>query len=229
MTETEWLACTDPTPMLQFLKANASGRKLRLFAIACCRPIEHLFPDERCNNALRVAERYAEGIVGAAELHAAWEMADEVAQGLNDLRQTQGIPAKVVSWAAANDAAFTVEESAFECAEVICQDYSFPQENALAWAAVWPRTREGFCLSALREIFGNPFRPVVLDSRWLTSTVVDLATSAIYDQRAFDRMPILADSLMDAGCDSDDILNHCRQIGEHARGCWALDLLLSKS
>jgi hypothetical protein len=76
-----------------------------------------------------------------------------------------------------------------------------------------------------RDIFGNPFRPVTLDPRWQTSTVVDLA-AAIYQERAFDRMPILADALMDAGCDNDDILNHCRGPGPHVRGCWPLDLLL---
>jgi hypothetical protein len=41
-------------------------------------------------------------------------------------------------------------------------------------------------------------------------------------------MPILADALMDAGCDNEDMLNHCRQPGEHAKGCWLIDLLLSK-
>jgi hypothetical protein len=52
---------------------------------------------------------------------------------------------------------------------------------------------------------------------------------AIYDERAFERMPILADALEDAGCDDQDILNHCRQSGEHVRGCWVLDLLLGKA
>jgi hypothetical protein len=67
-----------------------------------------------------------------------------------------------------------------------------------------------------------------MNPAWLTPTVVTLATG-IYLDRAFDRMPILTDALQDAGCDNDDILNHCRQTGEHWRGCWALDLLLGKS
>jgi hypothetical protein len=78
------------------------------------------------------------------------------------------------------------------------------------------------------DIFGNPFRPVTLNPSWLTTTVHSLA-SGIYDDRAFDRLPILADALQDAGCDNEDILCHCRQTGEHVRGCWALDLLLNKS
>jgi hypothetical protein len=79
----------------------------------------------------------------------------------------------------------------------------------------------------LRDIFGNPFRPVTLDPRWLSSTVLDLAHT-LYDEPVFDRMPILADALMDAGCDSEEIINHCRGTGPHARGCWVVDLILRK-
>jgi hypothetical protein len=79
----------------------------------------------------------------------------------------------------------------------------------------------------LRDIFGNPFRPVTLDPRWLTSSVLDLAR-VIYDERAFERMPVLADALMDAGCDNDHILVHCRGDSPHVRGCWVVDLLLGK-
>jgi hypothetical protein len=78
-----------------------------------------------------------------------------------------------------------------------------------------------------RDIFGNPFRAVTLDPQWLTSTVLLLARG-IYEDRAFDRLPILADALMDAGCDSADILDHLRGPGPHARGCWVLDLILGK-
>jgi hypothetical protein len=44
----------------------------------------------------------------------------------------------------------------------------------------------------------------------------------------FDQMPVLADALQDAGCDNTDILNHCRQPGEHVRGCWVVDLLTGR-
>lgn len=81
----------------------------------------------------------------------------------------------------------------------------------------------------LRDIFGNPFRPVVADPSWLTSTVVALA-QGIYDERAYDRMPILADALQDAGCDNERVLSHCRDPQQvHVRGCWVVDLLLGKT
>jgi hypothetical protein len=76
-------------------------------------------------------------------------------------------------------------------------------------------------------IFGNPFHPVTLEQTWLTTNVTALA-QAIYDERAFERMPIIGDALEDAGCDNADILNHCRQPGEHVRGCWVVDLVLGK-
>jgi hypothetical protein len=81
-----------------------------------------------------------------------------------------------------------------------------------------------------RCIFGNPFGPVAINPAWLTwndGTIPKLA-QAIYDDRAFDRLPILSDALEESGCSDQDILNHCRQLTEHVRGCWALDLVLGK-
>ena len=66
-----------------------------------------------------------------------------------------------------------------------------------------------------------------IDPRWLTSTVIDLA-QVIDEERAFDRIPILADALMDAGCDNEEIIAHCRSESPHIRGCWVVDLLLGK-
>ncbi len=42
-------------------------------------------------------------------------------------------------------------------------------------------------------------------------------------------MPILGDALMDAGCDNEEVVSHCRSNGLHVRGCWVLDLILEKS
>jgi hypothetical protein len=79
----------------------------------------------------------------------------------------------------------------------------------------------------LRDIFGNPFRTVALSTDWCTETAVALARQ-MYASRDFSAMPILADALQDAGCTSDDILNHCRGPGPHVRGCWVVDLLLAR-
>ena len=87
---------------------------------------------------------------------------------------------------------------------------------------------DGQLAALLRDIFGNPFRPVAFDPSWRTDTVVSLARQ-MYELREFSAMPILADALQDAGCDSADILDHCRDVTTaHVRGCWVVDLVLAK-
>jgi hypothetical protein len=88
--------------------------------------------------------------------------------------------------------------------------------------------------AVLRCLFGNPFRPVSVNPAWQTPDVRSLA-EGIYEERAFDRLPILADALEEAGCTDPAILGHCRAIlghcrdrGEHARGCWVIDLLTGR-
>jgi hypothetical protein len=88
------------------------------------------------------------------------------------------------------------------------------------------REHEAQC-GILRDIFGNPFRPVTFSPAWQTDTVVSLARQ-MYESRDFSAMPILADALQGAGCDNADILDHCRGPGPHVRGCWVLDLVLGK-
>ncbi|OAI42267.1 hypothetical protein AYO40_00035 [Planctomycetaceae bacterium SCGC AG-212-D15] len=79
----------------------------------------------------------------------------------------------------------------------------------------------------VRELFGNPFRPIAMDRAWLSATVCQLSAS-IYVERGFERLPILADALEDAGCTAGELLKHLRQPSPHVRGCWALDLVLGK-
>ncbi|HYV39293.1 MAG TPA: hypothetical protein VE988_26630 [Gemmataceae bacterium] len=83
----------------------------------------------------------------------------------------------------------------------------------------------------LRCIFSNPFRQVPIAGRsllaWNDSTIPKLA-QAIYEAQAFDRLPVLADALEEAGCQDEDMLNHCRRPGVHVKGCWVFDLVLGK-
>ncbi len=83
----------------------------------------------------------------------------------------------------------------------------------------------------LRCIVGNPFRTVPIEPAvlaWNDGTVPQIA-AGIYDERAFDRLPVLADALLDAGCDDEELLDHCRSKEPHGRGCWAIDLLIGKA
>jgi hypothetical protein len=83
-------------------------------------------------------------------------------------------------------------------------------------------------IQILHCVVGNPFRPVAFDPSWRTSTAFALA-EGVYADRAFDRLPILADALEDAGCDAAELLAHLRGDGPHARGCWVVDLVLGKA
>src|SRR5262249_38059409 len=101
-------------------------------------------------------------------------------------------------------------------------------KNANRWEDCQPQA------DLVREVLGNPFRPVTLDPPWRTPTVKALALTA-YDDRVPSTgtldpacLAVLADALEDAGCDNADLLSHLRGPGPHVRGCWALDLLLGK-
>jgi len=223
MTEQEWLACADPQPMLGFLRDKASDRKLRLFACACCRRIWRFLQDERSRAAVAASERFADKQIRRAELVAAQQQAmlgkkrfDEYVHPAENAAASVARPSIVPRWVAQLTARAVGNDAVWSVAQAL------PGSRANA------TSNEAQCQAALlREIFGNPFRPVAFDPIWLTSNVVALARP-IYDEKTFDHLPILADALEDAGCTNQDILDHCRQPGEHVRGCWALDLILGR-
>jgi len=191
MTEAEWLACADPQPMLEFLRGKGD-RKLRLFSVGFCRTEwNNLRPLDEAQNAVIVAERWADQLASQDDIDAA------------SRPLAPAMPFAVRG----------IFLDAYSAAEVATHTGDVKRER---------QTRLLHC------IFGPlPFRSITFDPTWLTPTVINLA-QAIYDDRAFDRMPILADALEDAGCTNQDILSHCRQPGVHVRGCWVVDLLLDK-
>ena len=223
MTALRWRKTTDPQPMLEFLGERASDRKLRLFGCACCRRVWHLAKSPKLKQALTLLENFIEGKAKDSDRGRAHSLGGQVLQSnLSDGQQCLG--AEV--WKAARK---TFKRS----------DYQFYDFGESAAAALGYQAREPYPAffvakeaeraeqaKLVREMFGDPFRPVPFDAAWRTSDVLLLA-QGIYTGRAFDRMPILADALQDAGCDSDDLLSHLRDTAAvHVRGCWALDLVL---
>jgi hypothetical protein len=206
VTEAEWLACTDLAPMVDFLRATAKGnRKFVLFEAGCCRRFWEQMTDPRSRRAVEVAERYADGRTTNKEVADAARGAEEAAFGTVDWRGTpEGIMAKACAWQALKNTG----ETPF----------------VTSWGL------PGDC-EILRDLFGNPFRPVALAPTWLAwngGALVKLA-QAIYDERRFGDLPVLADALEEAGCMDADILGHCRSGGEHVRGCWVVDLVLGET
>ena len=253
MTEAEWLGCTNLWRMLHYLFCNSndplvrnyysfevdllepdgrrleiSERKLRLFYSACCRHVSSLVPELDITRLIEVGERFADGLVSEDELAAAKKSADTL---LQHCRSARG---EVDSWVALAlssclgevwvNGKQTIVQAALAVSEMkhaSLVDGNLPLDPLESQEQA----------NLLRCITGPlPFRSVATDPQWLTwndGTVGKLA-QGIYEARAFDRMPELADALKQGGCTNQDILNHCGGPGSHVRGCWVLDLVLAK-
>ena len=249
MTEAEWVACDDPRPMLEFLRDKGSDRKVRLFAVACCSPLMPLIEDPICRTALEVTDRFANDEATKAELEAAiaklhydgpwydsgprdWETIENIR-----FRASAAAAIYCASGGSVIDQRWSVTTgAAVDCSiEMIAFLQEAAYEMADAQGISWKefshsyKAQRNVHAQLLRCVFGPLlYRLITRDPSWLTTTVVALA-QPIYNERSFETMPILADALEDAGCTHADMLNHCRQPGEHVRGCWVVDLLLNKS
>jgi len=219
MTEPEWQTCGDPKLMLEFLKGKASDRKLRLFTCACCRVIWSSLTLKHSREAVETAEQFADGLADGKVLNRAYSLAIEAVgrrawvadrrrRFVDQPRITKGY--RYLSLAA--EAAHVHKPFLIGRLRAVYLD---PELRAIA-------------PGLLREVFGPSPGLQIFDPSWLTSAVVSLA-EGIYTDRAFDRLPILADASQDAGCEHTDVLNHCRSDGPHVRGCWVVDLLLGKA
>jgi hypothetical protein len=223
MSEAEWLACADPAAVLRELewRCNAeevvlyrSHRKLRLFAVACCRAVWSRLTDERSRRAVAVAERDAHGLATKNERQRAImalrsnEEPDETYPALDGFF--------VAAWTC-NQEKQLIENAPHYLARLVRLGLQPAAQAAL-----------------LRDIFGSPYRPAIPVRRsvgwfrWNDGLVPRLARE-IYDGRLWGKMPLLADALLDAGCEEEELIQHCQSEGPHVRGCWAVDLILGKS
>jgi hypothetical protein len=214
MTEVDWFAGTDPQGMLEHLEGKASQRKLRLFACACCRqnPVWCYLTEPESRNAVEASEQFAEGLVTRDQLTAAMLLA----------------PPGHRTGGGTNPRRLSLASQALRAA--------LATTRADSWQAAMETLRLTMNLldsaqgPLLLESFGVlPFRPALIDPvvlRWNDGTIPKLA-QVIYDEQAFDRMPILADALQDAGCDDEELVSHFLGTGPHCRGCWALDAVLN--
>lgn len=203
MTDTEWERCTDPVAMLEFLRGRGpvDGRKLRLFAVACLRRVWDWI-DERGRAAITTAERYADGLAGPGELRAA--------------RLACRAAGSQASWyAAASDPFIAARNAALSAQSGYAPGPAREAERATQAAL-------------LRDILGNPLRAAPTIARaCLTADAIALA-AIIAAESAFERLPLLASLLVEAGCPNQDVQDHCRVPRPHVRGCWVLDLVLGR-
>lgn len=246
MTETKWLACGNPDAMLEFLllrkllKGKESERKLRLLACAACRRQWARFqPHSRA--VIEVNERYADSASTheqVLELIRVHRIVDEdgylrydcapderYAELISGERMLGRMSVQTLM------SGLSIEKSERRMIGRASTGTVDMVQNGPSDEDAGQRSERKSQAALIREIFGNPFRPAKCRKSWLrwnSRTIPNLA-EAIYEEWAFDRLPILGDALEDAGCTNPEVLNHCRQRGEHFRGCWVVDLLLGKA
>jgi hypothetical protein len=226
MTEHQWLSETNPFRLIDFVGGRLSDRKGALFGCACCRIIWYLLVERDTRRAIEVTERFENGevskrarVLAARKARIMMHKADQTY-----LQTPEGLPSMAAhARALATHAAATLATTGYyrHLVHQILDAFSMEQ---VATDSRPLHTGERVC-AALRDIVGNPFRAQVVQG-W-GAACNDLA-AGIVRSAGFDRLPILADALEDAGCTDAEILNHCRQPGEHWRGCWVVDLILGK-
>src|SRR6516162_218503 len=138
MTEQEWSESADPWKMLEFLKGRAGDRKSRLFAVSCCRGVRPLLKPKLTRRVVTIAERYAEGKASGSELRSAFLA----------LRERTEPAAKAARWAASEDAG-EAARLAREWVRVLVASTRGGEDS--------PRQAD-----LLRDLIGNPYRPVTL-------------------------------------------------------------------
>jgi hypothetical protein len=231
MTEAEWLGCTDPGPMLDFLRGTTSKRKRRLLIVGFCRHVWDLL-SEWGRRPVEMAERFADGHATTQELEEARWTADSNVVEEDGLHQQAELDRSLAR--SPEDEELFLRELRHRqgrlLAAMLAHTSTFPDEwlepRELHTGGSW-KTAAGL----VRCLSGNPYHPLpTIDPSWLAwngGTIPKLA-EVIYNDRAFDRLPVLADALEDAGCTEAEILAHCRSGGDHVRGCWVVDVLLGK-
>ncbi|WP_232069664.1 hypothetical protein [Gemmata massiliana] len=208
---------------------------MRFFAFSCCRFAWPAVTDERSQRVIEIAELHAVNLAtqnqfddAISDAYAARCEAQMVRENLfaASAPHIDHVRATSLSAAIATHVAWSAAANGFYNG-MLAQT-----RDVLAFRmmldAKGNQILTGEMCHALRDIFGNPFRSVRFSPEWRTNTALALAEQ-IYAARDFSAMPVFADALQDAGCDNDDILNHCRSANQvHARGCWVVDLVMSR-
>lgn len=216
LTEDEWQLSDDSLTMLQCLHDKVSERKVRLFASACCRQVGPFAEAPRARRALDVADLYADGQASGEELQLLLFGHDPRESGWG-----AGFFAEAVAGLL----------SPYDLSYLTVPGHAARARRDVLRAADWScALREQAHI--LRDVTGYLYHPLVVTPTWLFAhggDIVRQLAQAIYQDRTFADLPILADALEDTGCTDGVILDHLRGPGPHARGCWVLDLILQNA
>jgi hypothetical protein len=229
----EWMTSEAPWPMFQWLaglERKVSPRKLRLYGLALCRLILGLEQDDDCAAGIALAKAMT---FGAAEAPHIAKMRSRLRSKIEDLmknyRSFDSEAFGAILWRTkAVHYLYQDDDDYLSDAPIYPNDPQLTEVYCAAGYAItgWPYGVE-LAPDLLREVLGNPFRPVPILPQWRTPEVVNLAQTIFQDER-FDRLPELAMALATAGCMDERILAHCRRPNDHVRGCWVVDLVLGR-
>ncbi len=230
MTADDWDASTSLEELVASCALPEGHRALRLFNAACARRVEHLMPDDDARRLVTLAERRADGLLEDSDwLQAVFETVDPYVgnEAARDLAGGATFGVLMHLHRTEHDSILHLAKSVVEARAFLAYHGGHPTSVSLDdWMRQAVEGEAKAVCDLFRCVCGNPFRPVELNPSWLTSTVRALA-AGIDSQRDFERMPILADALQDAGCESEAVLRHCRDPRHvHAHGCWVVDRVL---
>ena len=222
MTEEEWLNAAGPKAIVPAV-GGQPARKRRLWAIACVRRLVDCWNGfgDFYAAALGAGDAYADDAAQRAALVAVRRRVAAEQRELESSHDEYRYYFTCICWAvwlALDPADVNLAELAIRVSDATHDRYERPD-----WEA-----EDRVYGSVARCVFGNPYRSVASDRRWRTADVLGMARG-IYEERAFDRLPILADALQDAGCADEQLLGHGRGPGPHVRGYWVVDLVLGKA
>jgi hypothetical protein len=232
MTEADWLICDDAIALLEHLypqrgfdSVEPQSRPSRLYLLDCARRVWDELPGV-CRALVAAAERiYLQRPGDSALREQIYPLAEELTHIRGEAEELNKISWMLVSLGLAR------------ADQVLLRADLDPQRwSGIAYLVFSPFSRatptyqhipgEFHSADLVRDVFGNPFSPLSrFDRAWRSETVLQLAHHA-QSTGDFSALPILADALEEASCDNMDLLDHLRGVNRHARGCWALELIL---
>jgi hypothetical protein len=228
MTDQGWRDCTDSYCMLRHLEQSChSLRRLQLAACACCRLVWGLLPDRRCRRAVRFAEWRAQGRASQKEIADALEDAREAAEEADTRPASEAAQAALRTLAGPPFA-----EVARHVSWLLAWRRTLAIPGPVKWEQVWTassQAAEKRLCSLLHRFFPSP-SPLPGSPAWLAwecGPVVGLTRTIASGRREL--LPILADALEEAGCESNEVLAHLRRPDGHAHGCWLVRLVLGEA
>jgi len=239
MTESQWLTCIHPRKMHALVTRHRSGRKLQLIACAMGRIVWDRIDEPIVREGIIAIEQFVDGERTHAEYLPKYEAARAIVQQHPSLPtgDFEPLAGMLVAQCIISSNIRIGFERVLLWTEFAAMSTTITRRRLIARESLNKRVCDLY-----REIIGNPFRDYRVQPNFagggvrypdgslcpVPETAKQIAKGISLDG-GYDRMPILADAMEDAGCDDRVMLDHLRSdTAIHVRGCWALDVILGR-